>query len=298
MIQIGSRIRLRSCRTIIQPVWRSSWITSFRRVLGREVAPCVVEIHVVERRARCRDRLDSEAGGVERREDRRDRLRAVRHARADKPPVDAHIGGAVERTHDLGSLLDAAIRVAELDGHELAAQVRLQLLGRALDDDLAAAHDRDALCEPVGLLEVVRREQDREALLLREALDLGPQRDARLRVEPGGRLVEEEHARPVDEADRDVEPPLHPAGVAARDAVGGLAAARRARAARRPGHATALRPSSGSGPGAGGSRARSPPSRRRSPARRSRSSGARDSDAGSRPRRRRARVRSRAASAS
>ena len=60
---------------------------------------------------------------------------------------------------------------------------------------------------------------------VREPLDLGPQRDPRLRVEPRRRLVEEEHARPVDEADRNVEPPLHPTGVAARDAVGGLAQA-------------------------------------------------------------------------
>ena len=44
--------------------------------------------------------------------------------------------------------------------------------------------------------------------------------DARLRVEPGGRLVEEQHARPVDEPERDVEPAPHPARVGLDDAVG------------------------------------------------------------------------------
>ena len=83
--------------------------------------------------------------------------------------------------------------------------------------------DRDALGEPVGLLEVVRREEDRQALGLGEPLDLDPHRRARLGVESCRRLVEEQHLRLVDETERDVESPLHPAGVAARLPVGGVA---------------------------------------------------------------------------
>ena len=52
--------------------------------------------------------------------------------------------------------------------------------------------------------------------------DLLPERRAALRIETGRRLVEEEDARPVDEREREVEPPLHPAGVAADLAVGRL----------------------------------------------------------------------------
>ena len=193
------------------------------RVLGREVAPGVVQVDVVERRSRRRHRVDREVTALEPRENRRDRFRSVRHSRAHKAPVDTDIGRPVDRAHDLRGVFHAAVRLAELDRHELAAQIRLQLLGSAFDDDLAAADDRDALGEPVGFFEVVRREQDREALLLREPLDLDPHRGPRLRVEPGGRLVEEEHLRLVDETGRDVEAALHPAGVAARDAVGGVA---------------------------------------------------------------------------
>ena len=47
-----------------------------------------------------------------------------------------------------------------------------------------------------------------------------PQRGPALDVEPGGRLVEEEDARAVDERQREVEPALHPAGIAAHLAIG------------------------------------------------------------------------------
>ena len=96
------------------------------------------------------------------------------------------------------------------------SQVALQLVGRALDDDAAAVDDREPRGEPVGLLQVVRREQDRHQLLARQALDLVPHLRARLGVEAGRRLVEEQHLRAVQQADRDVEPALHAARVRLR----------------------------------------------------------------------------------
>ena len=61
-----------------------------------------------------------------------------------------------------------------------------------------------------------------DALVLREPSHLLPERGTALDVETGGRLVEEEDARAVDERQREVEPSLHPAGVAAYLAVGRL----------------------------------------------------------------------------
>ena len=85
----------------------------------------------------------------------------------------------------------------------------------------------------VGLLEVLGGEEDGDAVLGRQAADLLPQRAAALRVEAGRRLVEEQDAGPVDEREREVEPALHAARVAA-DACGRRPpSARRARAARR-----------------------------------------------------------------
>ena len=67
---------------------------------------------------------------------------------------------------------------------------------------------------------VVRKTRD--ALAAREAVDLLPERGSALDVETGGRLVEEENARAVDERHREVEPALHAARVAADPAVGRL----------------------------------------------------------------------------
>ena len=74
--------------------------------------------------------------------------------------------------------------------------------------------DPDAVGEHVRLFQVLRREEDGHALLLREPADLDPERGAALHVEPGRRLVEKENARPVHERERKVEPALHPARVA------------------------------------------------------------------------------------
>ena len=71
-------------------------------------------------------------------------------------------------------------------GHDLdgrLADLRLQLRRRALRDDPAVVDDPDAVGEDVGLLEVLRRQEDGDALLAREAPDLVPERRAALRVE-------------------------------------------------------------------------------------------------------------------
>ena len=80
----------------------------------------------------------------------------------------------------------------------------------------------DPVGEHVGLLQVLRGQEDGHALLPRQARDLLPERAAALRVEARRRLVEEEDARPVDEREREVEPALHPARVRPHLAVGGL----------------------------------------------------------------------------
>jgi hypothetical protein len=70
--------------------------------------------------------------------------------------------------------------------------------------------DGDAVGELVGLLEVLRAEQHRGALGDERPDDL-PHLVARARVEPGGRLVEEEQLGRDDEAGRDVEAAAHAA---------------------------------------------------------------------------------------
>ena len=96
---------------------------------------------------------------------------------------------------------------------------------RALGDDVPVVDDPDPVGEHVGLLEVLRGQEDGDAVLAGEPRDLVPESRAALDVEPGRRLVEEEDPRPVHERQRQVEPALHPARVAADLAIGRLAQA-------------------------------------------------------------------------
>ena len=101
--------------------------------------------------------------------------------------------------------------VRELDLDRVAVELALELVGRAVRDDPSAIDDREPRGEPVGLLEVVGGEQDRHPLLGGQTLDLAPHLHPRLGVEPGRRLIEEQHLRPVQQAHRDVQPALHAA---------------------------------------------------------------------------------------
>ena len=82
---------------------------------------------------------------------------------------------------------------------------RLQRRRRVVGDEPAAVHDEDPVGERVGLLQVVRREQDGHARVLAQGPDVPPQVRAALRVQAGGRLVEEHERRGVHEPEGDVE---------------------------------------------------------------------------------------------
>ena len=66
----------------------------------------------------------------------------------------------------------------------------------------------------------MRGQENGHALLVRQPLDLGPHLRPRLGIEPGRRLVEEEHPRAVHQPGGDVELALHPARVRAHQPVG------------------------------------------------------------------------------
>ena len=102
-----------------------------------------------------------------------------------------------------------------------------ELRGRPGGDRAAVRHDHHGVGEALGLLDVVRRHQDRRAVRP-QRVDQRPELLAHLRIEPDRRLVEQHEARPVDERPRDQQPPPHPARelvgprVAAIDEVGEL----------------------------------------------------------------------------
>ena len=103
----------------------------------------------------------------------------------------------------------------------LAAELGLQAGRGAARDDAAAVDHDEVVGELVGLLQVLRGEQHGDAVG-GEAADLVPHLVAVARVEAGGGLVEEQHVGAADEADGEVEPPPHAAGVGAHPPSGGL----------------------------------------------------------------------------
>ena len=153
---------------------------------------------------------------------------------------------------------------------DVAGDLPLERVGRALGHDPAVVDDREAVGERVGLLEVMRGQEDRGPQLAQVA-DLVPHARAGLRVQPGRRLVEEEHARAVDDAEPDVEAAAHAAGVGLGRAIGGRRQLERLEHLVGAGHRR--RPCRGrtAGPGSRARRGRSRPGRSNRPAARSRS---------------------------
>src|ERR1700722_6276211 len=108
--------------------------------------------------------------------------------------------------------------VLDLRGRE----ERTQLRERAGDDDGALVQDGDPIGELLGLVQVLRGEEDGRPAA-GEVLDHLPDVDAGLGVQAGSRLVEEDDRWLADEAHGDVEAPAHAARVGGHPAGAGAA---------------------------------------------------------------------------
>jgi hypothetical protein len=103
-------------------------------------------------------------------------------------------------------------RAGEPQQDVAARDAALELVRGAFGDDLAVVQHSDPVGELVGLLEVLRGEEDGDAARDQVPHDL-PHAAAAARVQPGGRLVEEDHPRGADQGHREVQPPAHAAGI-------------------------------------------------------------------------------------
>ena len=117
----------------------------------------------------------------------------------------------------IGSTQPVVRRHHDLDAGR--AGTSLQVSGCALGHHATEVDEGDARAEPVGLLEVLRREQDRRAGAGELAHGV-PDRCTAARVEAGRRLVEEQDLRAAQQADGQVEASPHTAGVLTGGAVG------------------------------------------------------------------------------
>src|SRR5918997_3554180 len=86
---------------------------------------------------------------------------------------------AAEGLRDGGALL----RVGRCSLDARTSDLVFERLGGVFCDDLAPVYDPDPIRQHVGLLQVLRRQEDRHPVLTREATHLGPQRAAALWVQ-------------------------------------------------------------------------------------------------------------------
>ena len=178
------------------------------------------EEHIGERRRVQFDVRDLAAGSVERAYDLRRARRRLRSARRPSPRREpSTISPNPSSARSTFGRSAGFAGTTSTVGRPICA---LSLRRRVLGHDVSVVDDADAVGECVGLLEVLRREEHRDAVVVRELTNLVPQRGAALDVESGRRLVEEQDPRTVHECEREVEPALHPARVAVGPAVGGL----------------------------------------------------------------------------
>ena len=96
---------------------------------------------------------------------------------------------------------------------ELIAERGDQLRRRARSHDPTGPHDRDPVGQPLGLVEVMRREQDRHLAPVPETSDHIQQFQPDPGIQPDGRFVEEEHGGLGDERASDLQPPALSAAV-------------------------------------------------------------------------------------
>ena len=115
----------------------------------------------------------------------------------------------------------ASARPGHADGeHPAVVEVGGQLVDRARRDEAAPDEDADAVADLLDLVQQVRRQQDRHALVGAQPLDEQQQLAHALGVDVHRRLVEDEDRRVLDQRVGEAEPLAHAPRVAADLAVG------------------------------------------------------------------------------
>ena len=100
--------------------------------------------------------------------------------------------------------------VVGVDHQVLLDEVGLELLGGSQAHQPALVEDADPVCG-LGLLEVVGGEHQGGVIAVADLAQVLPEAAPAGRVEPGGRLVQEEDAGTVHQASDDLQLPHHPA---------------------------------------------------------------------------------------
>ncbi len=123
----------------------------------------------------------------------------------------------------------------------LRAERSLQLARNTDGAYPAGMHERNPVTQDVRFLHIMGGEQDCHRVLGPQTLDVFPHAVAGDRVQPDGRLVEDQQARCVDQRLSQLETTHHPARVGSRHPVGDLGQPHRGHGVVDPGPALAPR---------------------------------------------------------
>ena len=135
-------------------------------------------------------------------------------------PTTKVAASAMRSCRSRGERVDRVTIDSDLD--DLAAEAGQQRGGRVERDDPTLGHDRDAVAQLLGLVEVVRGQQDRH-LPSAETGDVVQELEADARVQADRRLVEEQDLRVRQQRTRDLEASALAAAVGVDRAVDELA---------------------------------------------------------------------------
>src|SRR5205814_9309314 len=113
------------------------------------------------------------------------------------------------------------LNVGQLDLEDVTADAIFELVAGPFGYHAAVIDDGDLVRELVRFFEVLRRQQNRRPFAPQVADDV-PDLVATSWIEPGGRLVEEEHTRLREHAGGEIEPPSHAARIRLGSSVGGV----------------------------------------------------------------------------
>ena len=150
---------------------------------------------------------------IERQRNVADERRPVRRRHGDLVLVGVDVLNRLEPAQGLLRLF----RLDDVRDDDVGADGTLQLLRRPFRRKQPVIDDADALRQFVSLFQVLRRQEDGDALLPIDRPDIIPNLGAADGVEAGGRFVQEQHLWVVDERRSEIEAALHPAGVGANE---------------------------------------------------------------------------------
>jgi hypothetical protein len=138
---------------------------------------------------------------------------ALGHPERHRVRVAVGLADRLGRPGQASGQHQGGVRIAgHRDGHQIAGDAPLELVRGALGDDPPAIDHQDPVAQRVRLVQVMRRDEHRRPGGAPQICDVPPHVGPALRVQPGGRLVEEDQFGGVHQAQRDVQPALLPAG--------------------------------------------------------------------------------------